>query len=82
MNTRRELLRRALAATAWLPWARLSLAQAPAAADAPRFVFVILRGGLDGLTAVPVVGDPAFAEARGALGQFAGDPLPLHGPLR
>ena len=81
MNTRRELLRRALAATALLPWARLSLAQAPAAADAPRFVFVILRGGLDGLTAAPVVGDPAFAEARGALGQFAGDPLPLHGPF-
>ena len=81
MNTRRELLRRVLAATALLPWARLSLAQAPAAADAPRFVFVILRGGLDGLTAAPVVGDPAFAEARGALGQFAGDPLPLHGPF-
>jgi uncharacterized protein (DUF1501 family) len=81
MNTRRELLRRVLAATALLPWARLSLAQAPAAADAPRFVFVILRGGLDGLTAAPVVGDPAFAEARGALGQFAGDPLPLQGPF-
>lgn len=81
MNTRRELLRRVLAATALLPWARLSLAQAPAAADAPRFVFVVLRGGLDGLTAAPVVGDPAFAEARGALGQFAGDPLPLHGPF-
>jgi uncharacterized protein (DUF1501 family) len=81
MNTRREILRRALAATALLPWARLSLAQAPAAADAPRFVFVVLRGGLDGLTAAPVVGDPGFAEARGALGQFAGDPLPLQGPF-
>ncbi|MEY3252996.1 MAG: hypothetical protein RL227_1969 [Pseudomonadota bacterium] len=50
-----------------------SLAVAPTlatAADAPRFVFVILRGGLDGLTAVPVPGDPAFAEARGPLARF------------
>lgn len=92
MKTRRELLRRALAtsafgaagaATTFWPWPRLSLAQAPAAAaaDAPRFVFVILRGGLDGLTAAPAVGDPAFAEARGALGQFVGEPLPLQGPF-
>jgi len=81
MNTRRELLRRAVAASALWPWAQLSLAQAPAAADAPRFVLVILRGGLDGLTAAPVIGDPAFAEARGALAQFAGEPLPLQGPF-
>lgn len=39
-------------------------------ADAPRFVLVILRGGLDGLTAVPALGDPAFAEARGPLARF------------
>jgi uncharacterized protein (DUF1501 family) len=52
----------------------LSLAQGAArpAAAAPRFVFVILRGGMDGLTAVPAVGDPAFAEA-GRAGQFAGE---------
>lgn len=83
MRTRRELLRQALVAGSWLPWARLSLAQGAAtvAAAAPRFVFVILRGGMDGLTAVPAVGDPAFAEARGALGQFAGEVLPLHGPF-
>ncbi len=83
MSNRRELLRRALLAGSWLPWARLSLAQGRAAPAllAPRFVLVILRGGMDGLTAVPAVGDPAFAEARAALGQFAGDPLPLHGPF-
>ena len=82
MNTRRQLLRLALSASAGWPWARLSLAQGAATASAaPRFVFVILRGGMDGLTAVPAVGDPAFAEARGALGQFAGDPLPLQGPF-
>ncbi len=81
MHTRRELLRQALAAGACWPWARLSLAQAPVDALAPRFVLVILRGGLDGLSAVPAIGDPAFAEARGPLGQFAGEPLPLHGPF-
>jgi uncharacterized protein (DUF1501 family) len=51
-------------------------------ADAPRFVFVILRGGLDGLTAVPALGDPAFAEARGLLGRFEAfetAPRPLDG---
>jgi uncharacterized protein (DUF1501 family) len=64
-----------------------SLAVAPTlatAADAPRFVFVILRGGLDGLTAVPVPGDPAFAEARGPLGRFEAfdaAPRPLDGPF-
>lgn len=81
MNTRRHLLRAALAG-ALAPWAQLSVA-APAAgahADARRFVFVILRGGLDGLTAAPVVGDPAFADARGPLARFSSEALPLHGP--
>jgi hypothetical protein len=32
---------------------------------------------MDGQTAAPAIGDPAFAEARGALGQFVGDPLKL-----
>ena len=77
MTTRRQLLRSVLMGAALAPWARLSVA-APGA-DAPRFVFVILRGGLDGLTAVPAPGDPAFAEARGALAAFASEPLPLDG---
>jgi uncharacterized protein (DUF1501 family) len=42
-----------------------------------RFVMVILRGGMDGLQAVPAVGDPDFATARGALAQFAQPLLPL-----
>ena len=33
----------------------------------PRFVTIILRGALDGLTAVPPVGDPDYAGLRGAL---------------
>ena len=77
---RRHLLH-AAAATTLAPWARLSLAAAPAAAAGRRFVFVILRGGLDGLTAVPAVGDPAFAAARGPLAQLGAAPLPLDGPF-
>jgi len=46
-----------------------------------RFVFVILRGGMDGLAAVPAVGDPDFAPARGALAQYASNPLPLSTPF-
>jgi uncharacterized protein (DUF1501 family) len=45
-----------------------------------RFVLVLLRGGMDGLTAVPALGDPAFATARGALAQatqVGGEPLKL-----
>ncbi len=72
--TRRHLLAAAAAAPT------LSLAALPGAGDR-RFVFVVLRGGLDGLTAVPAVGDPAFAEARGPLAQFGAAPLPLSGPF-
>jgi len=51
--------------------AALTLAPLQAlAADAPRLVFVMLRGGLDGLSAVPALGDPDFAEARGGLARF------------
>lgn len=81
MNTRRMLLQAALAAPL-LPMARLAVAQGTAPAGGNRFVFVILRGGMDGLTAVPAIGDPAFAEARGALGRFDAfnaEPLALDG---
>ena len=70
--------RRLLAAGALLPAARLSWGAAPAAGDA-RFVLVILRGGMDGLGAVPAIGDPAFAAARGPLATFAEAALPLAG---
>ena len=70
----------AVGAAAAAPFATLCLAagNAPASsATAPRFVFVLLRGGLDGLSAVPALGDPQFAAARGALAQFAGPALAL-----
>jgi uncharacterized protein (DUF1501 family) len=69
MTSRRHLLKAAFAA-GLLPGASLAVAQAAAPASGNRFVFVILRGGMDGLSAVPALGDPAFAEARGALGRF------------
>lgn len=76
--TRRRLLHAALGSAALGPLVTLSFA-GPARAGGNRFVFVILRGGLDGLYAVPAVGDPEFAPARGALAQYATPPLPLDG---
>ena len=46
-------------------WPRL--ARGAEAAGEPRFVFVMLRGGLDGLAAVPAFGDPQYASARTGL---------------
>ncbi len=77
---RRRLLRAALAAAALAPAASLALA-APATGGSGRFVLVILRGGMDGLYAVPAVGDPDFAAARGALAQYPSAPLLLEGPF-
>lgn len=74
-STRRRMLNAALGATALGPFASLSFAGTPGSDR--RFVFVILRGGLDGLSAVPATGDPDFAAARGALGQFGSAPLAL-----
>ncbi len=78
---RRELLRAAgcAALAAALPGilaSRVSFA-APAAGNA-RFVFVLLRGALDGLAAVPPTGDPDYRQLRGelALNDIAGvEPL-------
>jgi uncharacterized protein (DUF1501 family) len=74
-NTRREFLTRSLATGATLVGgavaggsllvSRVALG-APGASDA-RFIFVILRGALDGLAAVPPVGDPDYARLRGEL---------------
>jgi uncharacterized protein (DUF1501 family) len=69
-HSRRELLRKGMASAlmASAPGilaSRVSLA-APAGGDA-RFVFVLLRGALDGLGAVPPVGDANYQAARGEL---------------
>ena len=64
MATRRTLLATGATLTLLAPFARL--ASAAAKPDA-RFVLVILRGGLDGLAAVPPYAEPAYAQTRGAL---------------
>jgi uncharacterized protein (DUF1501 family) len=51
--------------------ARFAFAALP---DDRRFIVVVLRGGLDGLAAVPAHGDPDYADLRGALA------LPQSGP--
>ncbi len=72
--SRRQLLKGLSAATLW------TLAPpAFASADSPRLVVVILRGGMDGLHAVPAIGDPAYRTARGAMALPPGAPLPLDG---
>ena len=78
-STRRRLLGAALGASALSPLSTLSFAANSTSGKAAdrRFVFVILRGGLDGLSAVPAIGDPDFAAARGVLGQFPAAPLTL-----
>jgi len=60
---------------------RLAFANAPTDA---RFVFVLLRGALDGLSAVPPVGDPVYATLRGQIAlarSGEGAALPLEGPF-
>jgi uncharacterized protein (DUF1501 family) len=73
---RRFVVRAALTTAALAPWSTLSLAASTNPAGR-RFVLVVLRGGLDGLSAVPAVGDTEFAAARGPLAQFAQPALPL-----
>ena len=74
--TRRHLLGATLAGGALSAWSSLSLAALAAPTDR-RFVLVILRGGMDGLYAVPAVGDPEFGAARGPLAQYASALLAL-----
>jgi uncharacterized protein (DUF1501 family) len=73
---RRRLLGASLCAGAASAGSTLSLA-GTATPDSTRLAVVILRGGMDGLSAVPAVGDPDFIAARGALSQFASAPLAL-----
>ena len=70
LRPQRRRLLGALGAGALAAWATPQPSPARRAPDASRFVFVILRGGIDGLGAVPAIGDPDFAAARGPLAQF------------
>lgn len=62
---RRQFLAGAIAAAgALVLWPDLTFA---ATGSDTRFLLVLLRGGLDGLEAVPPYGDPGYAAIRGAL---------------
>lgn len=82
MKRREFLTTGALAAGAALLSARVSFAGV-ANGNKPRLVFVILRGALDGLAAVPACGDPGYAQLRGELAMGRpgtdGGALPLDG---
>ena len=80
MAARREFIRTLLSGAALAPWSQLSLA-GQARADDARFALLILRGGMDGLTAVPLPADPQFVGARGPLAQLPAPALPLDGPF-
>lgn len=66
MKRRDFLTTGALAASGALLSSRVTFA-GMANGKKPRLVFVILRGALDGLAAVPACGDPGYAQLRGDL---------------
>ncbi len=63
--------------------AKLALAASSSDAESPRLVVVMLRGALDGLAAVPALGDPAWATLRGQEAPLpnAKPPRPLDGTM-
>ena len=72
---RRSFLGMGAAALAAATLPRFAVA-ATSASDT-RFLLVLLRGGMDGLHALPPIGDPAFAALRGAFANAPGEPA-LH----
>lgn len=64
INRRQFLAGTLTAAGALVLWPKLTFA---ATGSDTRFLLVLLRGGLDGLEAVPPYGDPGYSAIRGAL---------------
>jgi uncharacterized protein (DUF1501 family) len=76
MLTRRQFLANAAIGAATLViWPRLTFA---ATGSDTRFLFVLLRGGLDGLESVPPYGDPGYQAIRGALALSPSAAKPAH----
>ena len=78
MKRRDLLIGGTLAAGGALLTSRLSLANTTPSGKS-RFVFIILRGALDGLAAVPPVGDQDYASLRRNLAFSSNDVLALDG---
>ncbi len=81
MTTRRELLKAMTASAVTLTlWPRLAWSTSSIGSQ-PLLLVVMLRGGLDGLHALPPIGDNSWGGLRGALPFAPGDntskPLPL-----
>jgi uncharacterized protein (DUF1501 family) len=73
MTSRRELLKMMAAGAATLTlWPKLAWS-ASASSSQPLLLVVMLRGGLDGLHALPPVGDNAWGSLRGSLPFVPGD---------
>jgi uncharacterized protein (DUF1501 family) len=75
---RRELMG-AMGAMLGLTLIPLTTSSAIAGEKSRKLVFVILRGGMDGLAAVPAIGDPAYVQARGKIALDPSRVLPLDG---
>ena len=78
MKRRDFLTAGTLAASGALLTSRLAFANTTTHGKS-RFVFIILRGALDGLAAVPPVGDPDYAALRRDLAMPTNAVLPLNG---
>jgi uncharacterized protein (DUF1501 family) len=76
MLTRRQFMAGSVVGAATLlVWPRLTFA---ATGSDTRFLFVLLRGGLDGLESVPPYGDPGYQAIRGALALSPSATKPAH----
>ncbi|MEP0941462.1 MAG: DUF1501 domain-containing protein [Rhizobiaceae bacterium] len=80
--TRRRLLGHsaaaaATAAAAMMPTTATSALASLSGSRDPRLLVVVLRGALDGLAAVPPMGDPHYADLRGEFNLTADAVLPL-----
>jgi uncharacterized protein (DUF1501 family) len=74
--TRRQFLANtAVGAATLMIWPKLTFA---ATGSDTRFLFVLLRGGLDGLESVPPYGDPGYQAIRGALALSPSAAKPAH----
>jgi uncharacterized protein (DUF1501 family) len=63
------------AGASFFAWSHITRTASAAGARDPRLLVVILRGALDGLSAVPPISDPAYADLRGEIA------LPKEGAL-